>query len=196
VRLQMVFKTLAKYAARSRNLGKSKYRTFIARLGSEYELPRDRCLLEGTARRLVDAFGDLRQVEGRSVLDLGCGSTSSRESRANNRVFEPWLCRAVALLGGTAVGIDVGFSGQMPPTGFTYQRLCLLFDTNRLSQLLPTPQSFDAIHMNLLLSSPTLAFQHSREARSAMRDALRLQRDRLLKPDGIIIGWDENLDSW
>src|SRR5688572_13766545 len=74
--------------------------------------------------RLDQAFGGLVNVRGKRILDMPCGSTTSRESSGirslvgdvvlipsssgYSRLFEPWFCRIVSALGGDAVGIDMG----------------------------------------------------------------------------------------
>lgn len=48
--------------------------------------------------------GDLR---GKRIIDLGCGSRTSRENFSGGVLYEPWLCRALFELGANPVGIDI-----------------------------------------------------------------------------------------
>jgi len=62
-----------------------------------------------------NAFGGLKNVRGKKILDIGCGSIERNfKARGVNdsedrifRDFEPWLCRALQELGANPVGIDI-----------------------------------------------------------------------------------------
>ena len=50
-------------------------------------------------------------LSGKTILDLGCGHNPSEEEKRkfpNDRIFEPWLCRALHYLNIRAIGIDLG----------------------------------------------------------------------------------------
>lgn len=49
---------------------------------------------------------DVRDMKGRGLLDLGCGSSTS--ALPDQRDYEPWLCRALFALGGKVTGVDIG----------------------------------------------------------------------------------------
>jgi len=48
-------------------------------------------------------------LAGKTVLDLGCGSRNNPDEGVflAPRIFEPWLCRTLLLLGANPIGIDV-----------------------------------------------------------------------------------------
>ena len=60
--------------------------------------------------RLLDAFGSLSAVRGQAVLDIACGSSSSRSPVTGRQTaeFEPWMCRLLLELGARPVGVDIG----------------------------------------------------------------------------------------
>lgn len=49
-------------------------------------------------------------LDGRKILDVGCGSNEGAESLAIRKKgdYEPWLCRALHLCGARAFGVDIG----------------------------------------------------------------------------------------
>jgi hypothetical protein len=49
-------------------------------------------------------------IRDRLILDIACGSNSSRSPATGRRTvaFEPWMCRLFAALGGRPVGLDIG----------------------------------------------------------------------------------------
>src|SRR5207247_4144223 len=60
--------------------------------------------------RLIGAFGSLEGVRGKRILDIACGSNSSRSPDTGERtaMFEPWFCRLLLELGAGPVGVDAG----------------------------------------------------------------------------------------
>jgi hypothetical protein len=60
--------------------------------------------------RLVDAFGSLSAIRGQAILDIACGSSSSRSPVTGRQTseFEPWMCRLLLELGAHPVGLDIG----------------------------------------------------------------------------------------
>ena len=135
--------------------------------------------------RLKDAFGALSTIRGQTVLDLACGSNSSR-SPVTGRVtaeFEPWMCRLLVELGAQPVGIDIGdLDGEV----FEHHRVDLAFAG--ALDFLPT-ESFDAIHESRLFGSPEFRAAHGRATERIRREIHRQER-RLLRPGGILIHSD------
>ena len=107
--------------------------------------------------RLLDAFGVLTAIDGETVLDLACGSNSSRSPVTGRRTveFEPWMCRLLVALGARPVGIDIG---DLDGEAFEHHRVDL--GVPGVLDFLATG-SFDAIHESRLFGSP--------EFRSALR---------------------------
>src|SRR5450759_3820799 len=56
--------------------------------------------------RLMDAFGSLSAIRGQAVLDIACGSSSSRSPVTGRQTseFEPWMCRLLVSAGRTRSG--------------------------------------------------------------------------------------------
>lgn len=99
-------------------------------------------------------------IQGKTFLDLGCGSTSydhsfgfdnyMNQTRGKDRTFEPWLCRFLHELGARVVGIDVG---NLAGEKFEHYSLDLLAE-NALACI--PDHSVDYVHSKLLYSSPQL----------------------------------------
>ena len=60
--------------------------------------------------RLQRAFGSVERARGKRILDIACGSNSSRSPDTGERtaMFEPWFCRLLFALGADPVGVDAG----------------------------------------------------------------------------------------
>lgn len=142
---------------------------------------------------LARTFPSPQQIAGLSVLDIGCGCVrGSAEVDANRGTWEPWLCRAVTLLKGHAVGIDIGRVSDADT--FEFHR-CDLTCNDPLSKF--SDQSFDAISCSNLLSSPHLVYflELNRQQRETLGSQLKTHTQRLLKPGGIILNFDQQLDN-
>ena len=101
--------------------------------------------------RLIDAFGPLSTIRGQTVLDIACGSDSSR-SPATGRptaAFEPWMCRLLGELGARPVGIDIG---DLADEAFVHHRVDLGVPGSL--DFLATG-SFDAVHESRLSVHPS-----------------------------------------
>jgi hypothetical protein len=135
--------------------------------------------------RLIDAFGSLSAIRDQVVLDIACGSSSSR-SPATGRptaAFEPWMCRLLVELGARPVGIDIG---DLADEAFEHHRVDL--GLPGALDFLPTG-SFDAVHESRLFGSPEFRAAHG-GGTERIRSEIHRQERRLLRPGGIIIHSD------
>lgn len=155
-------------------------------------------------KRLVAAFGGSAQTRGLRILDIACGSNTSRApevfhlrgagtrrsiKRASqdrfSPLFEPWFPRILYALGAEAVGVDMG---NLDGEAFEHY----LVDLGQPGALdfLPS-QSFDAVQDSRLFGSPEFVaqFPDSRDRVPVAREILR-QEARLLKPNGTVIHSD------
>jgi hypothetical protein len=138
--------------------------------------------------RLMSAFGSLSAIREQAVLDIACGSNSSRSPVTGLRTaaFEPWMCRLLVALGGRPVGIDIGdLSGET----FEHHRVDL--SVSGALDFLATG-SFDAIHESRLFGSPEFRAAHG-SATARIRREIHRQERRLLRPGGILIHSDGRL---
>jgi SAM-dependent methyltransferase len=135
--------------------------------------------------RLIAAFDPLSSVRGLAVLDIACGSSTSRSPVTGLRTaeFEPWMCRLLLALGARPVGVDIGdLAGER-------------FEHHRVDLGLPgaldflATGSFDAIHESRLFGSPEFRAAHA-DATERIRRGIHRQERRLLRPDGILIHSD------
>ena len=165
------------------------------RLMAEYGTPESDFPLRHSLERLQSAFGTLAAVNGKTILDLGCGAVrGTGEVDANPGTWGPWLPRAVVELGGKAVALDIGFVPASEK--FTFHRVDLR-KPDCLSFL--ESNSFDAINCSNLFSSPHLIFrlgEHHQARREGFRSSLLAQTERLLRPNGIIIHFDSDFNNW
>ncbi len=153
--------------------------------------------------RLARSFPRLSGLRGRKILDIACGSNTSRlpasllvntpfgdvrlgrASKGYTAQFEPWFCRILVELGATPVGVDFG---DLEIEAFIHHRVDL--GKNGSLDFLPD-HSFDAVQDSRLFGSPEFTTQfpnpadHVRVAQELVR-----QERRLLKPNGIVIHSD------
>jgi hypothetical protein len=100
--------------------------------------------------RLMDALGPLSAIRDQAVLDIACGSSSSRSPVTGLRTaeFEPWTCRLLVELGARPVGIDIG---DLAGEAFVHHRVDL--GIPGALDFLATG-TFDAVHESRLFGSP------------------------------------------
>ena len=153
--------------------------------------------------RLAKAFERLSAIEKKVILDIACGSNSSkapaslyadtpfgeekigRSTSGYAAQFEPWFCRILLELGARPVGVD---TGDLEHEVFTHYRVDL--GQEGALDFLPS-RSFDAIQDSRLFGSPELTAQFPNQAdRLAVAQEIRRQEERLLKLDGIMIHSD------
>jgi hypothetical protein len=142
------------------------------------------------ATRLMDAFGSLSAIRGQAVLDIACGSSSSRSPVTGRQTaeFEPWMCRLLLELGAQPVGIDIG---DLADEAFEHHRVDL--GLSGALDFLATG-SFDAIHESRLFGSPEFRAAHG-PATEPIRREIHRQERRLLRQGGILIHRDRGPGS-
>jgi hypothetical protein len=135
--------------------------------------------------RLLRAFGSVQTIRDQVVLDIACGSNSSRSPMTDRRTaaFEPWMCRLLAALGAHPVGLDIG---DLDRERFEHHRVDL--GSPGSMDFLPAA-SFDAIHESRLFGSPEFRSIYGGAA-DRVRAEITRQEARLMKPGGILIHSD------
>src|SRR5437588_11490907 len=117
--------------------------------------------------RIEHAFGSLAHVKGKRILDIACGSNTSKapesffvntpfgertirvsDTSAYTAQFEPWCCRILLERGADPVGVDIG---DLEGEAFEYYHVDL--GTPGALNFLPD-HSFDAIQDSRLFGSP------------------------------------------
>ena len=144
-------------------------------------------VLEEFVPRLQRAFGSLAALRGKRILDIACGSNSSRSPETGERTaaFEPWFCRLLYELDADAVGVDAGDLG-----GERFEHFNA--DLSKIGALDFLPDaSFDGIQDSRLFGSPEFrALVPNERMRDAIKAELRRQERRLLKRGGMVIHTD------
>jgi hypothetical protein len=144
-------------------------------------------ILEEFIERLERAFGSLANVRGKRFLDIASGSNSSRSPKTGMRtaLFEPWFARLVVELGADPVALD---AGDLDGERFEHHRV----DLGRPGALdfLPAA-SFDGVQDSRLFGSPEFrkAYPRGRD-HDRVRNEIKRQEKRVLKPDGVLIHSD------
>ncbi|HEY3217942.1 MAG TPA: hypothetical protein VGK15_02515 [Candidatus Limnocylindria bacterium] len=165
----------------------------LAALDARYGLARKRAaepeidrVLGEFVDRLGRAFGSLERVREKRILDIACGSNSSRspDSGARTAVFEPWFCRLLLELSADPVGVD---AGDLEGEQFEHHRA----DLSKIGALdFLADASFDRIQDSRLFGSPEFLATLARSEHAPIKAELRRQERRLLKPGGVIIHTD------
>jgi hypothetical protein len=160
-------------------------------------------IIEQMFGRLAASFGNTKIIESKKILDIACGSNTSKApaavhvntpfgrvtlgsaSKGYTALFEPWFCRILLALNADPVGIDFG---DLEKETFTHYRVDLGIP-GTLDFL--ADHSFDAIQDSRLFGSPefTAQFPH-RDDRWKVAQEIQRQEHRILKKDGIIIHSD------
>ncbi|MBT3397981.1 hypothetical protein HOA55_01310 [archaeon] len=120
-------------------------------------------------------------LEGRKILDLGCGSinsTGGEYSGPGRRGFEPWLCRAMHELGIDHLGIDVGGN---PGEEFNFHQADLI-QPGSLDFI--GDHSIDIANASMFFSSPNLA---GMPGNRRIWDNLLPQLERVVKQEGFFL---------
>jgi hypothetical protein len=159
-------------------------------------------IIKQMAGRLANSYPNLTDVQNKSILDIACGSNTSklpasfflgslfggRSARANRgytALFEPWFCRMLFELGAGPVGVDFGnLDGEV----FIHYKVDL--GVSGALDFLPD-HSFDGIQDSRLFGSPEFTAEFPSQAqRLKVGQEIVRQESRLLKKDGIIIHSD------
>ncbi len=153
--------------------------------------------------RLAHAVGKLSNLRGKKILDIACGSNTSKAppsiylntpfgeitldhpAKGYTAQFEPWFCRILFELGADPIGVDLG---DLDREAFTHYRV----DLGKIGSLDFLPDhSFDAIQDSRLFGSPEFTAQFPNYAdRLEVAQEIRRQERRLLKTGGLIIHSD------
>ncbi len=154
--------------------------------------------------RLARSFAKLSDIRGQRILDIACGSSTSRApaalqidtpfgsvsigrgaSRGFTAQFEPWFCRILLELGAEPVGVDLG---DLDQEAFAHHRVDL--GQPGALDFLPD-RSFDAVQDSRLFGSPEFTARFAKRAdRLRVAQEIRRQENRLLKPGGVVIHSD------
>jgi membrane-associated phospholipid phosphatase len=143
-------------------------------------------IIEEFVTRLQEAFGSLSAVRSRRILDLACGSNSSRSPVTERRtsLFEPWMCRLLLELGAEPVGVDLGDLADE-----SFEHLALDLGVPGALDVLPSA-SFDAVQDSRLFGSPEFRAAYGPIEAKRIRREIQRQERRLLRPGGILIHSD------
>ena len=189
----------------------------IAALDVQYDLsgkmakePGVEEIIKQLLSRLASAFGNLSNVKGKRILDIACGSSTSKapssinidtpfgkkrinttDTESYTAQFEPWFCRMLLHMGAYPVGIDFG---NLEGEAFEHYRVDL--GQSGALDFLPS-HSFDAVQDSRLFGSPEFTAQFPKQAdRLSIAAEIWRQEQRLLKAKGIVIHSDaEELTS-
>ena len=154
--------------------------------------------------RVYRAYGSFAGLKGKRILDIACGSSTSKapafvfvntpfgETRipishtdGYTAQFEPWFCRILLELGADPVGIDLGNLD-----GETFEHYHVDLGQPGALSFLPD-RSFDAVHDSRLFGSPEFTAQFpNQEARLKVAAEIWQQEQRLLKAGGMVIHSD------
>jgi hypothetical protein len=153
--------------------------------------------------RLARAYPDLASLQHQKILDIACGSNSSkapaslridtpfgevrvgRAGKGYTAQFEPWFCRMLLDLGADPVGVDFG---DLEHEVFVHHTV----DLGKIGALDFLPDhSFDAVQDSRLFGSPEFTAQLPKKAdRLNVAREIRRQEQRLLKTNGTVIHSD------
>lgn len=154
--------------------------------------------------RLFRAYGSLTALKGKRILDIACGSNTSKAPSfvfintpfGEKRIpipafegytaqFEPWFCRILLELGADPVGIDLGDLEQE-----FFEHYAVDLGLPGALDFLPD-HSFDGVQDSRLFGSPEFTTQFPNQS-DRLKVAVEIwrQEQRLLKPNGTIIHSD------
>jgi len=185
--------------------------TMLKTLDEKYDLSRKMTkepglkeIISQLVGRIDEAYGSLAAVKGKRILDIACGSNTSRApsvvfvntpfgdqrihmpgSEGYTAQFEPWFCRILLELGADPVGVD---RGDLNQEAFEHYAV----DLGQPGALDFFPDhSFDAVQDSRLFGSPEFTAQFpSRADRLRVAAEIWDQEQRLLNIEGIVIHSD------
>ena len=161
-------------------------------------------IIKQLTARLLGAYRELSCLEGKRVLDIACGSNTSKapavihirspfgkrnirnpKNAGYTAQFEPWFCRILLELGAHPVGIDIG-----DLEGEAFEHYSADLGRQGALDFLPS-HSFDALQDSRLFGSPEFTAEFPRLAdRQKVAVEIRNQERRLLREGGIVIHSD------
>ncbi len=181
-------------------------REFDARYSLGEKIAHERGVAEIVAQmlgRLADSYGRLSLLQGKRILDIACGSNSSRApaslyvntpfgevtigrpSKGYTALFEPWFCRLLFEVRAIPVGVDFG---DLEQEAFTHYRVDL--GKEGALDFLPD-HSFDAVQDSRLFGSPEFTAQFKSQADHVrVAQEITRQERRVLKPNGLVLHSD------
>lgn len=161
-------------------------------------------ILKQLIGRLFGAFGSLTAVKDKRILDIACGSNTSKapsfvfidspfgetripvpHSQGYTAQFEPWFCRILLEIDADPVGIDIG---DLEAESFEHYPVDLGLEGGL--DFLPS-HTFDAVQDSRLFGSPEFTTRIPDQAsRLKVAREIRTQEKRLLKTAGVIVHSD------
>jgi hypothetical protein len=183
----------------------------LNRLDQKYDLTRKilkepgvEDIISELVGRIESSFGSLAAVRGKRILDIACGSNTSKEPSLLNITipfsgrkigiskakgftakFEPWFCRILLELDAEPVGVDIG---NLEGEAFEHYKVDL--GLKGALDSLPS-HSFDGIQDSRLFGSPEFTTQFPDGAdRLRVAQEIGQQEQRLLKNEGRMIHSD------
>ena len=154
--------------------------------------------------RLFKAYGEISRIKGQRILDIACGSNTSKAPsfvfidtpfgekkikiahvEGYTAQFEPWFCRILLELEAQPVGVDIG---DLEAEAFEHYPV----DLGQAGALDFLPdRSFDAVQDSRLFGSPEFTAQFpERDDRHRIAQEIVRQEQRLLKEGGVVIHSD------
>lgn len=130
----------------------------------------------------LKAIFNIMDPYGKTILDLGCGQSFDRD-----RMFEPWVLRALHEYGAKCIGLDAGSLAPRFERFNTYDRINV-FEENSLGML--DTHSIDIACAFALFNDPhtTIGWDLSSQIeRDKMAKDFLSQLERVVKPDGYFL---------
>ncbi len=153
-------------------------------------------LLRTQYHRLFAVTDGFKDIAGKKVLDIACGSNKSCAvyPRNRSRMYEPWFARFAGIMGAEVMGIDRRESDPdrhyhflqgdfVKPTTLDIFD-AELFDIVNNSAFLVAPSRIDADAKSTLPTTPELLFHHSDSSLERIDDTITKQVLRILKESG------------
>ncbi|MBN1377565.1 hypothetical protein JW949_04520 [Candidatus Woesearchaeota archaeon] len=121
------------------------------------------------------------ELENKKILDLGCGA--NREKWEKNRRYEPWLCRALLIMGAKPIGIDIG---NLDKEKFEHYNIDLdTIDIEKLGD--KYKHSVDLANARSLFSSPIRTSKKMHLSYDVLKESLVFRIEKIIKKEGFFI---------
>ena len=157
-----------------------------------------RILFNAIPDYLACIFAVTTEIEGKTVLDIGCGTTdpATYEGKTyrthDSNTYAPWLSRVLNYLGANVIGVDVGINANET---FTFRQANFMTES---LPLLPNEQPDIALCFNVI-SSPELDLRYRHLLGTSFPDiahAQLLSKLECVMPNGLFIhNRKESLDA-